>query len=206
MRTCIILFLVINAIMRAIELWWLQRNKKSGTIHASWTLPVLGLGYAAMIVCSILEFVLIRRQVPLGAIIAGWGIILVRMPLKFWAARTLDRYWSPQIEIRDDHLLITSGPYRYLRHPAYFSVILDLIAVPLITGAYGTLATVSLALCGVILCRMYIEEQALLRRFGDAYRAYINDTFALFPVRKQTLRAIRKTLTLRSCRTEEQAS
>jgi protein-S-isoprenylcysteine O-methyltransferase Ste14 len=197
MRASLIVLLIVVWLLRVIEFYWLPRHKKSGTVHAPWTLVLLGWGYAAVVACSIVEFITLHRPVHFSIAVLGWGIVFLRVPVKFWAARTLDRYWSPQIEIRNDHQLITSGPYRYIRHPVYFAAILDMVAVPLITGAYYTLATMSLALLVAILCRMYIEEQVLLRKFGASYEQYQRETFALVPVRKELISVVIRTLRLR---------
>jgi protein-S-isoprenylcysteine O-methyltransferase Ste14 len=174
-------------LMRFVEYFWLPRNRVPGTVRARWTMGLLGGGYAVVVACSIAEFVLLRRVPPPGVLLLGWGVILLRIPVKFWAAGSLQRYWSPHIEIREDHRLVMTGPYRYLRHPVYCAAILDLVAVPLVTGAWYTLMAVSPWLLAAIVWRMRLEESALIEKFGAQYEAYRRETFALLPVRKAFL-------------------
>lgn len=185
MKVTMMWLLAAAGVFRLFELFWLEHNKQPGKICASWTKPVLGCGFAAIVAGSIGELLLVHRSMHLLVSLAGLSLMIARMPLKYWAARTLNVYWSPQIEIRDDHRLITSGPYRYLRHPAYLGVMLDFFGVPLFANAFYTLSFVSPLLCMLLLVRMFIEEKALIQKFGRQYIDYRKQTFALLPISKR---------------------
>ena len=175
--------LIAVGILRAAELFWLEKGKKPGRIVAGWTLPLLSAGYALVLFGSIAEFSFVTRRISLPAALSGLLLFIARIPLKFWAARTLDIWWSPHIEIREGHRLIKDGPYRYIRHPAYLSAMIDLVAVPLIANAYYTLCSVSLALLCLLVVRMRFEEKALIDKFGEEYLQYMRETGALLPVK-----------------------
>jgi protein-S-isoprenylcysteine O-methyltransferase Ste14 len=111
-------------------------------------------------------------SLPLGlAVIAGMA----------WVHRSLSKNFSGKLEIRDDHTLITSGPYRWVRHPMYTAVITLFLAVFLLTANWfiglGGLATVA----SVIVARTPKEEAMLVETFGDAYREYMRRTPRYIP-------------------------
>jgi protein-S-isoprenylcysteine O-methyltransferase Ste14 len=177
-------FLLFVGTARIVELFYLDRNKDPGRVYARWTLFPLSTGYAAVLVSAVVEFVVMQKRLVLPVSLIGLCLIIARTFVKLWAARTLGEFWSPHITIRENHALVKSGPYGYVRHPAYLSAIVDVVAVPLLVNSYYTLATLSLFLFVMILVRMKIEEQALVEEFGDAYRQYQKETCALLPLRK----------------------
>jgi protein-S-isoprenylcysteine O-methyltransferase Ste14 len=111
-------------------------------------------------------------SLPLGLlVIAGMA----------WVHRSLSKNFSGKLEIRDDHTLVTSGPYRWVRHPMYTAVIALFLAVFLLTAnwfiGFGGLLTVG----SVILARTPKEEAMLVETFGDAYREYMRRTPRYIP-------------------------
>jgi protein-S-isoprenylcysteine O-methyltransferase len=73
------------------------------------------------------------------------------------------------------HTLVTTGPYRFVRHPGYLGYIIGLTGLGLALGSIAALAIVIPA-TGFILWRMPREEKALLEEFGDSYRDYVART------------------------------
>jgi protein-S-isoprenylcysteine O-methyltransferase Ste14 len=74
--------------------------------------------------------------------------------------------------MRDNHEFVQSGPFRFLRHPTYFSMILELAAFGLICSAWYMLLIVPFAFIPALIMRLRLEEPALVKQFGDAYRDY----------------------------------
>jgi protein-S-isoprenylcysteine O-methyltransferase Ste14 len=115
---------------------------------------------------------------------AGWlGVLLATGTVYvFWRAHAdLGVNWSPSLEIREKHELITHGIYRVIRHPMYASQWLLVIAQPLllqnwIAGFLGILVFIPL-----YFLRVRAEEQMMLEEFGDQYRAYIQKVGAILP-------------------------
>jgi protein-S-isoprenylcysteine O-methyltransferase Ste14 len=68
-----------------------------------------------------------------------------------------------------------------MRHPTYFSMILELLAVGVILRSWGTLAVVGVIFVPSLLWRLRIEEAALVEKFGESYQSYQRSTPALFP-------------------------
>jgi protein-S-isoprenylcysteine O-methyltransferase Ste14 len=103
----------------------------------------------------------------------------------FWLRRqaiaALGKFWSLHVEIRENHEFVQSGPFRWVRHPAYFSMILELVGLTVILNAFYTLLIVPFIFIPVLLMRLRIEEAALIEKFGEAYKEYRKRTPALFP-------------------------
>ena len=101
--------------------------------------------------------------------------------LRVWAVRTLGPRFRTVVMIDDDHQLITTGPYRLLRHPSYAGSVLTLAGIGV---ALGNGLSLLLAVFGALIGftrRIQIEEAALQTRFGTAYTAWAQRTWRLVP-------------------------
>ena len=113
------------------------------------------------------------RWAGVGAGIAGGGLLL-------WTFHTLGPNLTDTVVTRKTHTLVTRGPYRWVRHPFYNSVALCMLANSLLTSNWFLLLTGALALL-LLVVRTRKEEQNLLERFGDDYRAYMERTGRFWP-------------------------
>ena len=115
---------------------------------------------------------------------AGWfGVVLILLALfVFWRSHAdLGLNWSPSLEIRTEHKLITNGIFGYVRHPMYASQWIWVIAQPLLLQNWiaGFLNLLVFILFYTL--RVRAEEKMMLDTFGDEYREYMNKTGAVFP-------------------------
>ena len=115
---------------------------------------------------------------------AGWlGVVLIILALiVFWRAHAdLKTNWSPSLEIREKHELITHGIYGYIRHPMYASQWLWVIAQPLLLQNWlaGWLDMFVFILFYVL--RVRAEEKLMIDTFGDQYRDYMKKVGGVFP-------------------------
>jgi protein-S-isoprenylcysteine O-methyltransferase Ste14 len=97
-----------------------------------------------------------------------------------WARFALGRNWSGQVTFKQDHELITTGPYALARHPIYTGMILMLLGTSVLVGH-----TVPFAFTAVLTFTLWIksqvEEQLMLKHFPEAYPAYRSRVRALIP-------------------------
>jgi protein-S-isoprenylcysteine O-methyltransferase Ste14 len=111
-------------------------------------------------------------HLPLWLHVAAIPFGVVVISLMAWVHLTLSKNFSGKLQIRNDHTLVISGPYRWVRHPLYTAVIALFGCVFLLTANWfiglGGLAMV----LAVILTRTPKEEAMLVETFGDAYRDY----------------------------------
>ena len=97
-----------------------------------------------------------------------------------WTLHSLGKNLTDTVVTRREHTLVTSGPYRWVRHPFYDSVALCVLANSLIAANWFLFLTGGL-LFVLIIVRTRQEEEKLLARFGDAYRAYMRRTGRFLP-------------------------
>ena len=110
----------------------------------------------------------------------GVGVDAVAGGFLIWTLRSLGKNLTDTVVTRREHTLVTTGPYRCVRHPFYGSVALLALANSLIAANWFLLLTGVLFLLLVML-RTQKEEENLVARFGDAYRAYMQRTGRFLP-------------------------
>ncbi len=96
----------------------------------------------------------------------GWLVWLAVLAfaevLRYWAIASLGRRWNTRVLVMPGEPPLTRGPYRFIRHPNYVAVALELAAVPLMFGAWITAVVATLANAVLLLAvRIPVEERAL---------------------------------------------
>lgn len=94
----------------------------------------------------------------------GWPMLALALAaagLRLWVIRSLDGRWTTRILCLPGAPPVTSGPYRFLRHPNYLAVIIEIFALPLIHTAWLSSAVFSVANALVLRIRIRAEEAAL---------------------------------------------
>jgi protein-S-isoprenylcysteine O-methyltransferase Ste14 len=113
------------------------------------------------------------RWVGVGVGVAGGALLL-------WTFHTLGPNLTDTVVTRKTHTLVTRGPYRWVRHPFYDSAALCMLANSLAAANWFLFLTGALALL-LLVIRTRKEEENLLNRFGDDYRAYMESTGRFLP-------------------------
>ena len=146
-----------------------------------WSLYALSSTYCLIWTCTLIEFLLVRHQViawiSITAALIHWTAMIFRLS----AIRRLGKFWSLQVEIRQQHVLVREGAYRFVRHPAYSAIIVEVLMIPVVANAWWSLALAAVTLVPLLLMRIRREEQAMVEKFGDSYREYQREVGALFP-------------------------
>ena len=115
---------------------------------------------------------------------AGWlGVLILAVGVFiFWRAHAdLGLNWSPSLEIREKHELITRGIYGVIRHPMYASQWLVAIATPLLLHNWIAGFLNLLAFIPFYFLRVKAEEQMMLDSFGTEYQEYMKKTGGVLP-------------------------
>jgi protein-S-isoprenylcysteine O-methyltransferase Ste14 len=110
----------------------------------------------------------------------GAGLGVLSLPLLIWVHHTLGRYWSTNLRLRQNHALITEGPYRWVRHPMYTTLFGFFVGLALISASWLIVILVVAAIL-VLYARIGKEETMMSEQFGDEYRAYMQRTGRLLP-------------------------
>ena len=143
--------------------------------------PVL-LGTFIFLFPRTLPAALTYRFLPPGPALPAIGTVLVALGLlfAFWARWHIGRNWSGTVTVKENHTLVRSGPYRWVRHPIYSGMGLALIGTALAIGAaYGFIAT-ALILAGFIV-KLTVEEARMREAFPVEYGDYSRRTARLIP-------------------------
>ena len=126
--------------------------------------------HTAWFVAMLFEHAVHPRALPSPVILVCLGVFLVAQLLRLAVMRALGQQWNTQVmapkDTARDPGVVTSGPYRYLRHPNYLAVILEFVSLPLIGGAVVTAVVCSAANWLVLRHRIRAEERHLFSRPG----------------------------------------
>jgi protein-S-isoprenylcysteine O-methyltransferase Ste14 len=119
-------------------------------------------------------------ELPVWLRWAGAAIGLAAALFVHWTLETLGKNLTDTVALQVGHTLVTSGPYRWVRHPYYVGFLLLVLATFLLTqnwfiGLVGLLVFILLAV------RTPTEERKLVERFGDEYRHYMARTGRFIP-------------------------
>lgn len=116
-----------------------------------------------------------------AAALLGAAVFAVALWLLWRSHADLGRNWSPTLEIREGHSLVTHGVFHYIRHPMYAAHLLWAIAQALLLQNWiAGPAFLALSL-PLYLLRVPREERMMLEHFGEEYRSYIGRTGRLIP-------------------------
>jgi methyltransferase len=127
---------------------------------------VMTVLHTLFLVACVAEVMLLDR--PYSAIPGGAALAtaVLAQGLRWWAIATLGDRWNTRVIVLPLAEPVTGGPYRFVRHPNYVAVVAELVALPLIHGAWLTALVFSLANAWLLTVRIRVEEEAL----GDAWR------------------------------------
>jgi len=112
---------------------------------------------------------------------AGVVLGLLTVPAARWVFTSLGRNVSETVLTKRHHALVTTGPYRWIRHPLYTTGIALLLAIGLMAASWFILLFGLVTLASMRFVVIPLEERQLVMKFGDDYRAYIHRTGRLLP-------------------------
>jgi protein-S-isoprenylcysteine O-methyltransferase Ste14 len=115
------------------------------------------------------------------AFFGGILLILLGISWRWYAIRTLGKYFTAAMMIHADQQVVQSGPYKMIRHPSYSGVLLIIIGVGFMIGNWVSLLLITTGLFIGLLYRMSVEEQELLQHLGQPYKEYMQRTKRLIP-------------------------
>jgi protein-S-isoprenylcysteine O-methyltransferase Ste14 len=168
--------------------WWASSRNVKTTVRrenvASRLAHIVPLAIAAWMIGTsrMPGGVLTDRFLPASVWVYLAGVIIVAAGLGFtvWARIHLGRNWSGTVTLKEGHELITSGPYRFVRHPIYTGLLVAFAGSAIARGEWRGVAAVALAFAA-LWGKSRIEESWLGEAFGEAYARYRAEVAALIP-------------------------
>ena len=164
-------FLGFHALEMLFETLISARNSRSllqkGAIEiAPGLLPVMVFLYALMFFGSLAEYLLIARTFSFEWAAGFFILFCLAKLLKFWAIQSLGKYWTMRVLIVPQSKVATAGPYKWIRHPNYIAVLMEIAATTLLGKSFYTFAVVIVLFSVTLVFRIRSEESAL-RQFTD---------------------------------------
>ena len=149
--------------------------------------PVMVLLHAGILGGAIAEaWIAARPVIPWLAVLA-LALVFGASLLRWWVIATLGPHWNVRIMSSLSLGVVSEGPYRFVRHPNYLAVFVELTALPLVHGAYVTAVGGALAHVWVLAQRIRAEEEVL--HADPAYRAAMADKPRFLPWPRRARRA-----------------
>ncbi len=165
--------LAVVALLRIYELRISRAHQREMVAHGAskvkdprfrWMVLV----HVGVLLGSAVEVVFLHRPFypVLGA--ACFTIFLLANAVRWWVIRTLGEHWNVQVMNSTGMGVVTTGPFRYVRHPNYAAVFVEMLVLPLIHSAWITAAVGTIAHIVVLSQRLATEERVLFA--DDHYR------------------------------------
>lgn len=167
MRTYVILVGLV-ALQRLVELGLARRNTRrarargaveTGARHYPWMVLLHTL---FLVSCPLEVWALERPLIPWLAA-SSLAVLGAATALRYWVIRTLGARWTTRVLWVPGDPMVKGGPYRFLRHPNYVAVVVELAALPLVHSAWATAALFSV-LNGVMLAVRLRTETAHMQK------------------------------------------
>jgi protein-S-isoprenylcysteine O-methyltransferase Ste14 len=122
-----------------------------------------------------------QYEVSSGLQIVGAVLLIIALIMFQQAHASLDRQFSHTLSIKNNHKLITTGIFNYVRHPMYSTALLIFISKALLMPNYFSLSSFAVALGLLYAVRISEEEKMMLAEFGAEYEKYQKNTCGLIP-------------------------
>ena len=169
--------------------YWIAAARRTGATRRMESL-LTGVSYRVPLLVGICLLVFSRRPLPgfdltflpQTPLVGGMGAALTMVGLCFaiWARLHLGKYWSGRITLKEDHRVIQSGPYAWVRHPIYSGLLLALLGTVITLG--NLQACIGFAVIFLSFWRkLTVEEIWLGFHFGAEYEVYQKRVKALIP-------------------------
>ena len=111
----------------------------------------------------------------------GASIGLATLPLLYWVFRSIGSNISETTLTKEKHILVSHGPYRWVRHPLYSGATIGLVSLGMLAANWFMLAMACVAVVGIAVLVIPREEAELLRKFGNEYQEYMQRTGRFAP-------------------------
>jgi protein-S-isoprenylcysteine O-methyltransferase Ste14 len=112
---------------------------------------------------------------------AGIIMIILGLAIRWIAIFALNRYFTVDVAIEANHKIVETGPYRYVRHPAYAGSLLSFLGLGLAFSNWLSMLIIFIPILTAFLYRIKVEEQALSEAFSSAYFKFASKTRRLIP-------------------------
>ena len=162
------------AFQRVLELVISRRNVRTAFARGGFEVGqrhygVMMFFHTAFLLSCAAEAIWLHRPFPGAAGFAAFAGVLLAQALRYWAIATLGWRWNTRVIVVPGEPPVTSGPYRFVRHPNYLAVIAEILLLPLVHGAWVTALAFSVGNAVLLQVRIRSEEEALGSTYASAF-------------------------------------
>jgi len=165
MQNLLVLAVLLVAGQRLLELVWARRNERraraKGAVERGKGHYPFIVGLHTLWLVSLLVEGLLRGPEPPGWWAVPLALFLLVQPLRYWAILSLGDAWNTKILVVPGVKLVRRGPYRFIPHPNYVVVAVEILALPLVFGAWITALVFTVLNALVLGVRIREEDRAL---------------------------------------------
>ena len=182
---------MLSIVLRVIRL---RAHWQAGSLRGQLRASREGRGFYLLVVVTLLHASAVDLFVVLPGVMAwsnvhlpmmlrwaGAGLWTSAVVLLWWIHRTLGSNFSPNLRTTREQVLITAGPYRWIRHPMYSTLLLYGPGAFLVCANWFVGVTVLTVIVFLLVVRVANEEAMMLDRFGEAYCQYMTRTGRFVP-------------------------
>ena len=172
---------ILLALQRCYELRLSAKNEAiirslGGREHAAWQVQAMKVLHAGWFIAMLVEVYAFDRPFLPAVSLLALVVLLIGQSLRYAAILSLGWRWTVKVMTIPGLPLVRQGIYRYLRHPNYLGVGLEIFAVPLLHSAYLTAIVFSLANALLLSARIQTEDRALLEAANSTPLALNSNT------------------------------
>jgi len=120
-------------------------------------------------------------KLPVDTSYCGLLVVALGLLLRQWAIWTLGPLFTPVVSLEKQHEIVAKGPYRFLRHPSYTGLVLELGGAAFVISNYASLIAMMACILPALWYRIHIEEKFLTQKFGETYAAFLKKKPRIFP-------------------------
>jgi len=173
MRFAYLCLLVLVGIGRLAELGISRRNQRQLEKQGVHKIPEphfrwMVLLHGSVLVCAGAEVLLLHRPLIPALAISMAVLFILSNLLRWWVIRTLAGHWNVEVMESSRVGVVSSGPYRWVRHPNYVAVVIEIFSLPMIHTAWITAIIGTLGDLEILRRRLSVEDGFLLS--NPAYR------------------------------------
>ena len=156
-----------------------KEGRINAALRAAFGLPYILVLFAYMVSPRLLVWA--DFALPSWARWIGAALSLAALPTIVWIQHSLGLNFSTTLHVREEHTLVTQGPYRWVRHPMYSLFFAQAAGFLLLTQNLFIGGVYLAALTLVVVSRVRKEENAMVEKFGKVYRRYMKTTGRFLP-------------------------
>lgn len=181
-------FKSVALIIAAASLWLSQpafssQDTKRDKSSDRFSILVILISSSVSVVASVVEWAYANdaQEYSRTATLVGALLLVCGIAVRVWAIQTLGKHFTATATITENHQLVKSGPYRFVRHPSYLGAFMAIVGCPVFLNAGWATVIAALSMTIAYYIRIGVEEKMLSSYFGEQYKEYTKQTKRIIP-------------------------